>query len=112
MVGMNPAIMCRSCYLFAIDTSGLDSSSSEDNSIPSIRQLKNHFHVTPHKYIFCILLYSGISTYTYEELYGSGLFNFGSYINLLTLFAYFLGFDIPTSFIFIKIILVNLLENS
>ena len=36
---------------------------------------------------------------TYVGLYGSGLFNFGSH---LTLFACFLGFDIPTSsFIFI-----------
>ena len=35
---------------------------------------------------------------TYVGLYGSGLFNFGSHI---TLFACFLGFDIPTSFIFI-----------
>ena len=44
----------------------------------------------------CILLYS-VSTYV--GLYGSGLFNFGSH---LTLFACFLGFDIPTSsFIFI-----------
>ena len=45
----------------------------------------------------CFLLYSGLSTYV--GLYGSGLFNFGSY---LTLFACFLDFDIPTSsFIFI-----------
>ena len=29
----------------------------------------------------CILLYSGLSTYV--GLYGSGLFNFGSYVNLL-----------------------------
>ena len=29
-----------------------------------------------------------------QVLYGSGLFNFGSH---LTLFAFFLGFDIPTS---------------
>ena len=31
----------------------------------------------------CILLYSGVSTYV--GLYGSGLFNFGSYVNLPTL---------------------------
>ena len=43
----------------------------------------------------CILLYSGVSTYV--GLYGSGLFNFRSYVNLPTLFACFLGFDIPTS---------------
>ena len=30
----------------------------------------------------------------YVELYGSGLFNFGSYVSL---FACFLGFDVPTS---------------
>ena len=36
-------------------------------------------------------------------LYGSGLFNFGSYVSLPTLFAWFLGFDVPTSsFIFIE----------
>ena len=35
---------------------------------------------------------------TYVGLYGSGLFNFGSYVNLPTLrFAYFLGFDVLTS---------------
>ena len=34
---------------------------------------------------------------TYIGLYGSGLFNFGCYINLPTLFTYFLGFDIHTS---------------
>ena len=39
---------------------------------------------------FCILLYSGVSTYV--GLHGSGLFNFGSH---LTLFACLLGFDIP-----------------
>ena len=58
-----------------------------------------------------ILLYSGVSTYV--GLYGSGLFNFRSYVNLPTLFACFLGFDVPTSFaIFIKnvfIILVYIL---
>ena len=45
-----------------------------------------------------ILLYSGVSTYA--GLYESGLFNFGC---LPTLFACFLGFDIPTSFILLKI---------
>ena len=40
---------------------------------------------------------------TYVGLYGSGLFNFGSYVSLLALFACFLGFDVPTSsFIFIE----------
>ena len=34
------------------------------------------------------------SSYTYVRLYGSGLFKFGSH---LTLFASFLGFEIPTS---------------
>ena len=49
----------------------------------------------------CILLYSGVSTYV--GLYGSGLFNFGSYVSLPTLFTCFLGFDVPTSsFIFIE----------
>ena len=49
----------------------------------------------------CILLYSGVSTYV--GLYRSGLFNFGSYVSLPTLFTCFLGFDIPTSsFIFIE----------
>ena len=44
-----------------------------------------------------ILLYSGASTYV--GLYGSGVFNFGSYVSLptLTLFTCFLGFDVPTS---------------
>ena len=38
----------------------------------------------------------------YVRLYGSGLFNFGScVITIPTLSACFLGFDIPTSFIFI-----------
>ena len=62
----------------------------------------------------CILLYSGVSTYV--GLYGSGLFNFRSYVvyvNLPTLFACFLGFDVPTSsFIFIEnvfIILVSII---
>ena len=36
-------------------------------------------------------------------LYGSGLFNFGSYVHLPTLFACFFGFNIPTSsFILMK----------
>ena len=40
---------------------------------------------------------------TYVGLYGSGLFTFGSYVSFPTLFACFLGFDIPTSsFTFIK----------
>ena len=47
------------------------------------------------KYSSHILLYSGVSTYV--GLYGSGLFNFRSYINLPTLFACFLGFDVPKS---------------
>ena len=47
------------------------------------------------------MLYSSVSTYV--GLYGSGLFNFGSYVSLPTLFACFLGFDVPTSsFIFIE----------
>ena len=45
----------------------------------------------------CILFYSSVSSYV--GLYGSG---FGSYVSFPTLFACFLGFDIPTSsFIFI-----------
>ena len=58
------------------------------------------------------LLYLGIDYHslsltpkscTYVGLYGSGLFNFGSYVSFPTLFACFLGFDIPTSsFIFIE----------
>ena len=52
----------------------------------------------------CILLYSGVSTYV--GLYGSGLFNFGSYVDLPT---YFLGFDVPTSsFIFIENVFIIL----
>ena len=43
----------------------------------------------------CILLYSGVSTYV--GLYGSGLFNFGSYDNLPNFFAYVLGFNVHTS---------------
>ena len=35
----------------------------------------------------------------YVGLYGSGLFNFGSYVSLFTCF---LGFDVPASFIFIE----------
>ena len=49
----------------------------------------------------CILFYSSVSTYV--GLYGSGLFNFVSYVSFPTLFTCFLGFDIPTSsFIFIE----------
>ena len=45
--------------------------------------------------------YSDVSTYV--GLYGSGLFNFVYYVSLPTLFAYFLGFDIPaSSFMFIE----------
>ena len=57
-----------------------------------------HTYIHLHVYIFsvstalCILLYNGISTYV--GLYGSGLFNFGSY---LILFVYFKDFNIPTS---------------
>ena len=58
-------------------------------------------------------IYPYISTYTaiklntksctHVGLYGSGLFNFGSYVNFPTLFTCFLGFDVPTySFIFIE----------
>ena len=55
----------------------------------------------------CILLYSGVSTYV--GLYGSGLFNFRSYVNLPTLFACFLGFDVHTSsFIFIENVFIIL----
>ena len=46
----------------------------------------------------CILFYSSVSTYV--GLYGG---DFGSYVSFPTLFACFLGFDIPTSsFIFIE----------
>ena len=55
----------------------------------------------------CILLYSSVSTYV--GLYGSALFNFMSYVNLPTLFACFLGFDVPTSsFIFIENVFIIL----
>ena len=57
-------------------------------------------------------IYPYISTYTaikqntksctYVGLYGSGLFNFGSYVSFPTLFTCFFGFDIPTSFILLK----------
>ena len=44
-------------------------------------------------------------------LYGSGLFNFRSYVNLPTLFACFLGFDVPTSsFIFIENVFIILVH--
>ena len=43
------------------------------------------------------------SVSAYVGLYGSGLFNFGSYVSLPTLFACFFGFDVPTSFIFINV---------
>ena len=62
----------------------------------------------------CILFFSGLSTYV--GLYGSGLFNFGYYVNLPTLFACFLGFDVPTfSFIFIQnvfylLVIMNILS--
>ena len=45
----------------------------------------------------CILLYSSVSTYV--GLYGSGVFNLGSYVSLPTLFACLLGFDIFFHFI-------------
>ena len=36
-------------------------------------------------------------------MYGSGLFNFGSYVSFPNLFTFFLGLDVPTSsFIFIE----------
>ena len=101
--------------------------------------MKYHFHITTvHKYRFFVFcLYSScvylctvvmwkwyfilvcISTYTaikqntksctYVGLYGSGLFNFRSYVNLPTLFACFLGFDVPTSsFIFIENVFIIL----
>ena len=55
----------------------------------------------------CILLYSGVSTYV--GLYGSGLFNFRSYVSLPTLFACFLGFDVSTSsFVFIENVFIIL----
>ena len=57
----------------------------------------NHFHIS---IAHCSLFYSGVSTCI--GLYGSGLFNFGCYVNLPTLFAYILGFDVPISFIFIE----------
>ena len=38
----------------------------------------------------CILLYSSVSTYV--GLYGSGLFNFGSYVNLPDLVRILFGF--------------------
>ena len=44
---------------------------------------------------FYFALYSGVSTYV--GLYGSGLLNFRSYVNLPTLFACFLGFHHFTS---------------
>ena len=49
----------------------------------------------------CILLYSGVSTCV--GLYGSGLFNFGSYVSSPNLLRMLFCFDIPTSsFIFIE----------
>ena len=67
------------------------------------------------------LPYNHISTYTaikqntksctYVGLCGSGLFNFRSYVNLPTLFACFLGFDVPTSsFIFIENVFILLVS--
>ena len=57
---------------------------------PKIKQTTSYISTA-----LCILLYSGVSTYV--GLYGSGLFNLGSYVSLPTLFACFLGFDVPTS---------------
>ena len=55
----------------------------------------------------CILLYSSVSTYV--KIYGSSVFNFGSYVSLPTLFACFLGFNIPTSsFILLKMFFIIL----
>ena len=72
-------------------------------------KIKQTTSITLHKY----LQLQNTKSCTYVGLYGSGLFNFGSYVNLQTLFAYFLGFDIPTSSsIFIEnvfIILVSIL---
>ena len=49
---------------------------------------------------------------TYIGLCGSGLFNFGfcMYINLPTLFAYVLGFDIPTSIFIVSVSIVFFLN--
>ena len=46
-----------------------------------------------------ILLCRGVSTYVglYVYIYGSDLFNFGSYVCLPTLFACLLGFDISST---------------
>ena len=53
------------------------------------------------------MFYSSVSTYV--GLYGSGLFNFESYVSFPTLFACFLGFGIPTSsFTFIEIVFIIL----
>ena len=64
-----------------------------------------HHHFTILSTALCILFYSGVSTYV--RLYGSGLFNFGSNIDLLTLFAYFLDTDVPT-YMFIENVILHL----
>ena len=78
---------------------GMSKPKKHANKVRWDPKLNKPLPYNPTKYS-CILLYSGVSTYV--GLYGSGLFNFGSH---LTLFACFLGFDIPTSsFIFIGLL--------
>ena len=60
-------------------------------------KLNESFHIST---ALCILLYSSVSTYV--GLYGSGLFNFGSYVNLPTMFWVLTSLLPTSSFIFIE----------
>ena len=72
-----------------------------------ITVLHNNYNTNYSPYSYHTKIKSRLSTYV--ELYGSGLFNFRSYVNLPTLFACFLGFDVPTSFlIFIENVFIIL----
>ena len=66
-------------------------------------KLNKLFSYNP-KWVSTCTIKQNTKSCTYVVLYRSGLFYFGSYVNLptLILFTYFLGFDILTSFSFIE----------
>ena len=72
----------------------------EVTTIVTTNNIANRFHITLHSTYTAIK--QNTKNFTYVVYYGNGLFNFGSYGNLPTLFAYVLGFDVPTSSIFIE----------
>ena len=77
--------------------------------------VNNNNNESIHKYKLYHLFRWDSSTYAAikQNIYGSGLFNFGSYVSLPTLLAYFLSFDVPTSLIFIEnvfLLFMSLLE--